>query len=176
MKFYSLVAVLVMSTLMAFSSVHSIEDIRKKYQLAVYDSKVTNALSDKLSKIENPDALTLAYKGCTEALKAKHAWNPYNKLDYMNSFDKIINEAISKSPDDIEIRFLRYSVQLNTPKYLGLSKNLAEDKSMIVNLFLQKKFKNKDKVLVTEIFQFMLKSKVLSDSEREKMLTVLKSI
>ena len=176
MKFFVLVAVLIMNTLLANSSVNSIDDIRKKYQLAVYDSKVANALSDKLSKIDNPDALTLAYKGCTEALKAKHAWNPYNKLDYMNSFDKIITEAVLKSSDDIEIRFLRYSVQLNTPKYLGLSKNLAEDKSMIINLFLQKKFKNKDKVLVTEIYQFMLKSNVLSNNERDKMLVVLKSI
>ncbi len=176
MKFFVLVAVLIMNTLLANSSVNSIDDIRKKYQLAVYDSKVANALSDKLSKIDNPDALTLAYKGCTEALKAKHAWNPYNKLDYMNSFDKIITEAVLKSSDDIEIRFLRYSVQLNTPKYLGLSKNLAEDKSMIINLFLQKKFKNKDKVLVTEIYQFMLKSNVLSNNERDSMLAVLKSI
>ncbi len=176
MKFFVLVAVLIMNTLLANSSVNSIDDIRKKYQLAVYDSKIANALSDKLSKIDNPDALTLAYKGCTEALKAKHAWNPYNKLDYMNSFDKIITEAVLKSSDDIEIRFLRYSVQLNTPKYLGLSKNLAEDKSMIINLFLQKKFKNKDKVLVTEIYQFMLKSNVLSNNERDSMLAVLKSI
>lgn len=176
MKLFVLIAVLLMNTLPAISSVSSIEDIRKKYQLAVYDSKVANALSDKLSKIDNPDALTLAYKGCTEALKAKHAWNPYNKLDYMNSFDKIITEAVLKSSDDIEIRFLRFSVQLNTPKYLGLSKNLAEDKAMIVNLFLQKKFKNKDKVLITEIYQFMLKSKVLSNNERENMLAVLKSI
>lgn len=176
MKFFVLVAVLVMNTLLAISSVNSIDDIRKKYQLAVYDSKVANALSDKLSKIDNPDALTLAYKACTEALKAKHAWNPYNKLDYMNSFDKIITEAVLKSSDDIEIRFLRYSVQLNVPKYLGLSKNLVEDKSMIVSLFLQKKFKNKDKVLITEIYQFMLKSKVLSNAEREQMLAVLKSI
>lgn len=176
MKLFSLITVLTMSTLLAFSSVHSIDDIRKKYQLAVYDSKVANALSDKLNKIEKPDALTLAYKGSTEALKAKHAWNPYTKLEYMNSFDKIINEAVRMSSDDIEIRFLRYSVQLNTPKYLGLSKNMAEDKSMIVNLFLQKKFKNKDKVMLTEIYQFMLKSKVLSDTERVKILDVLKSI
>jgi hypothetical protein len=165
-----------MNSVIAFSSNHSIDEIRKKYQLAVYDSKVANSLADKLSKIEKPDALTLAYKASTDALKAKHAWSPYAKLDYMNSFDKFINEAISMNSDDIEIRFLRYSVQLNTPKYLGLSKNLTEDKSMIVNLFLQKKFKNKDKVLITEIFQFMLKSKVLSDIEREKMLSVLKSI
>ncbi len=56
MKLFSLMALLVMNSLMAFSSVHTIDDIRKKYQLAVYDSKVANALSDKLSKIDNPDA------------------------------------------------------------------------------------------------------------------------
>lgn len=176
MKLLSCIIALTMSTLIAFSSNHSIDDIRKKYQLAVYDSKVADALSEKLKKIEKPDALTLAYKGSTEALKAKHAWNPYTKLDYMNSFDKIINEAVRMNSDDVEIRFLRYSVQLNTPKYLGLSKNLAEDKSMIVNLFLQKRIKNKDKVMLTEIYQFMLKSKVLSDTERTQMLDVLKSI
>lgn len=176
MKFISILFALIMSSIFSFSSTHSIDDIRRKYQLAVYDSKVANALSDKLNKIENPDALLLAYRASTLALKAKHAWNPYNKLDYMNSFDNIINDAVRMSSDDVEIRFLRYSVQLNTPKYLGLSKNLAEDKTKIVNLFIQKKFKNKDKVMLTEIYQFMLKSNVLSDVEREKMLEVLKSI
>ena len=176
MKFIGILFALIMSSIFSFSSTHSIDDIRRKYQLAVYDSKVANALSDKLNKIENPDALLLAYRASTLALKAKHAWNPYNKLDYMNSFDNIINDAVRMSSDDVEIRFLRYSVQLNTPKYLGLSKNLAEDKTKIVNLFIQKKFKNKDKVMLTEIYQFMLKSNVLSDVEREKMLEVLKSI
>lgn len=176
MKLIILITIFFMNTFATFSSDYSIEDIRKKYQLAVYDSKVANVLSDRLGKIEKPDALTLAYKGSTFALKAKHAWNPYTKLEYMNSFDEIINQAVRQNSEDIEIRFLRYSVQLNTPKYLGLSKNLSEDKSKIVNLMLQKKFKDKDKKLISEIYQFMLKSNVLTASEREQLLAVLKTI
>lgn len=176
MRLIVLITIIFMNAYTAFSSDHSIEDIRKKYQLAVYDSKVANVLSERLNKIDKPDALTLAYKGSTLALKAKHAWNPYAKLEYMNSFDEIINEAVRRNSEDIEIRFLRYSVQLNTPKYLGLSKNLSEDKSKIVSLILQKKFKDKDKKLIAEIYQFMLKSNVLTAAEREQLLAVLKTI
>lgn len=176
MKLIGLLTFFFMNAFLAFSSDHSIEDVRKKYQLAVYDSKIANVLSEKLNKIEKPDPLTLAYKGSTQALKAKHAWNPYTKLEYMNSFDAIINEAVRLNSEDVEIRFLRYSVQLNTPKYLGLSKNLSEDRSKIVSLILQKKFKDKDKKLISEIYQFMLKSNVLSNAEREQLLAVLKTI
>jgi hypothetical protein len=45
MKFFCLIAVLIMNSVIAFSSNHSIDEIRKKYQLAVYDSKVANSLA-----------------------------------------------------------------------------------------------------------------------------------
>lgn len=155
---------------------HSIEEIRKHYKLAVNDASVANKLADKLKKVNQPDALTLAYQASVEALKAKHAWSPYTKLQQMNAYEKLMNEAIKMKPDDLEIRFLRYSIQLNTPLFLGYSNNLTEDKQAIVNLFLKKKFNTKDKKLIKEVFDFMLNANTLSTQERLKMEEVLKSI
>ena len=155
---------------------HSIEDIRKHYKLAVNDSRVADKLSNKLKNIQEEDALLLAYKASVEALKAKHAWSPYAKLQYMNVFEKLMNQAVQRKPDDLEIRFLRYSIQYNTPAFLGYSGNMNEDKDMIVKLFLKKKFNTRDKKLIQEVYDFMSASNSLSVVEKQKMEQILKSI
>ncbi len=154
----------------------SIDEIRKSYIKAVEDPSLTERLSSELKKISKPDAITLAYIGSLEALKAKHSWNPYQKLSYMAEFDRIMNEAVRRMPENMEIRFLRYTIQYNTPSFLGYSKNIDEDKKVIIDSFIKKKFVTSNKVLITDVYKFMVETKSVSVDEKVKMDKVIRGL
>ncbi len=160
----------------SISNAHSIDEIRKTFQLAIDNSSITEKLSSDLKKISKPDALTQAYIASLEALKAKHAWNPFSKHEYMKSFGKMMNDAVNKMPENIEIRYLRYNIEYNVPSYLGYSPNLEEDRKHIIDLFLKKKFTSGNKKLITEVYTFMVQSKSVNADEKLKMEKVLRSL
>ncbi|MEN9369735.1 MAG: hypothetical protein RI952_600, partial [Bacteroidota bacterium] len=110
----------------------NIELARKEFKNAVYNDKLTNQLCEVLISSKQQDALTQAYIAYFTALKAKHVSNPYAKIEYVRNFDRTIKKAIELAPDNLEIRFLRFSVQDNIPLYLGFSKELDIDKKIIV--------------------------------------------
>lgn len=132
--------------------------IKKSMVLAVESQQITDSLFKKLSALNSSDPLIWAYIATLEGLKAKHAWNPYSKLRHINQSSKLINKAVSAAPDDLEIRFMRFSLQHFTPAFLGYSKNLEEDKRAIVRLFELKKFGHSDADLVQNIAKFMIES------------------
>lgn len=176
MKRVCLLVMIFMLAIMNGYATHSIDEIRKSYIKAVDNPSIAERLSTELKKIAKPDALTLAYIGSLEALKAKHTWNPYQKLSYMEEFNRIINEAIKRMPDNLEIRFLRYTIQYHTPSFLGYSKNLEEDKRVIIDNFVKKKFMTSNKSLITDVYQFMVETKSLSAEEKIKMEKVVRSL
>jgi len=165
---------MVMTSIQSYA--HSIDEIRKTFQLAIENESITNKLSSDLKKITKPDPLILAYIASVEALKAKHTWNPFSKHEYMKSFGKMMNEAVSKMPENIEIRYLRYNIEFNVPSYLGYSPNLEEDRKHIIDLFLKKKFTSSSKKLITDVYTFMVQSKSVSADEKLKMEKVLRSL
>ncbi|MBH1959656.1 MAG: hypothetical protein I8H68_06060 [Flavobacteriia bacterium] len=73
---------------------------------------------------------------------AKHAVNPWNKFSYFNKGKKALDNAISKDPNNLEIRFMRYISQEQTPAFLGYNKDLKIDKNFILAEY--KKSKDED--------------------------------
>lgn len=116
------------------SNATDIGQLRKDYITAISDSDKADELYKKLSSVKNPDALTLAYLGSVEAILGKHAWNPVDKLSYLKQGFTTINRAVAKDPNQLEVRFLRFSLQYFVPSFLGYSKNLISDKNKIVSI------------------------------------------
>ncbi len=177
MKFVlNFMLMLLMVTTSNFAESHSIDEIRDKFQKAIDNSSMTDKLSMELNKIQKPEPLVLAYIASLEALKAKHSWSPMSKLQYMESHKKMMNEAVRKLPNSMEIRYLRYNIQRSVPSYLGYSQNLAEDKKFIIEAFINKKFDSKNKKLIREVYDYMVQSNSLTPEEKLKMEKVLKSL
>jgi hypothetical protein len=106
--------------------------VRQTYLKAVYSETETLAL-EKLTKGQaGADAVMQAYYGSALALKAKFSYNPYNKVVHVKSGSAQLNAAVVKFPQHTEIRFLRYSVEYNTPSMVGISTHLSEDKAFIM--------------------------------------------
>ena len=73
---------------------------------------------------------------------AKHAVNPLSKYSYFNKGKKALDNAVSKDPNNLEIRFMRYISQEQTPAFLGYNKDLKSDKTFILAEY--KKSKDED--------------------------------
>ena len=110
----------------------SIELARKEFKKAVYSAKVNNEVHQLLLSSKTQDPLTQAYVAYFTALKARHVTSPYEKIKHVRSFDLTIKKAVALAPNNLEIRFLRFSIQDQLPTYLGYSKELAVDKKMIL--------------------------------------------
>lgn len=166
--------ILVFLFLFSFSitQAFSIEEIRSAYSKAMEDSKFADQLLQSLSDVTINDPVLLAYKGATEALIAKHAFNPYKKLEYLDRSMKNLGSAIERDPLNPEIRFLRFTIQYYVPSFLGYTKNLDEDKTMIVKNFSELK-KSYDPYLVKGVGDFLISSGKCTAAEEQQIKEML---
>lgn len=143
---------------------NEISDIKKALIKAVESSKTTDSLYAKLQLKKGDNPMITAFIGLTEALMAKHAWNPYSKIKYVAMANNTMKEAVDASSQNMEIRFMRFSIQHYTPAFLGYSKNLEEDRKAIVNHFRNKTLGN-DPALIKSIAKFIIDSKRCTPAE-----------
>lgn len=143
--------------------------IRKLLVTALDSKKTTDSLYSHLSGIKDRSALLNAYMGTLEALKAKHTWNPYYKIKYLNDSEKTFKGAVSADPHNIEIRFMRFSIEHNVPGFLGINKNLVADKEEMIKQIDRKYYASADKTLVKTIIRFLLESKRCTPAENENL-------
>ncbi|MBX2841744.1 MAG: hypothetical protein KTR26_08225 [Flammeovirgaceae bacterium] len=121
------------NSFLSFSQQSTLPEIRILFNEAVQQEDKVDDLIGLIEKEKMDSPKLLAYMGGAKALEAKSCFNPITKLKYLSRSMDMLNEAVTLSPKDIEIRFLRFSIQYYTPKWLGYSKNLEEDKSMIIS-------------------------------------------
>ena len=117
---------------MLFSGYTEINSVRNTYKLAVDQS----AKADELVKITSNhgnNAVFMAYYGTGKALQAKHGWNPASRFSLAREAANILNKAVAASPQNLEVRFLRFSFESRAPGMLGLTLHTADDKAWIMS-------------------------------------------
>ncbi len=153
-----------------------LDNIRLAYSNAIESSTKTEEFakillaqaSENTNATIAENATITAYKGALEALRAKHAWMPFNKLIYLDNSKKFFATAVENAPNDIEIRFLRFSIQSNLPVFLMQSPNVQEDKEVIIKNLEQNTL---DPRFVEVIAAFVLKSGQCNSKETEFLNT-----
>jgi RNAse (barnase) inhibitor barstar len=143
--------------------------LRKQLIIAIDNSNTTDSLFKALSKQVQKTPLTIAYIGALGALKAKHAWNPYNKIKYLNISEKEMQQALDQDPHNIEILFMRFSIQHNLPGFLGYGKNLTADRQEMITQLNRKNYGTADKELTISIIKFLIDSKRCTEAESSKL-------
>ena len=149
---------------LSFAQQRDIEEIRVLFYKASNDKKMAKTFLDQLNRVNTVENSTLyGYKGMAHMLLAKYAWNPYKKLEHFYMGKAILEEAIKEDRSNIELRFLRYSVQSNSPFFLINNSELEADKELI-----KKQWSTlKDKDLRRRIGQFMLASGDCTEAEKK---------
>ncbi|HEY1062816.1 MAG TPA: hypothetical protein VGE44_14065 [Daejeonella sp.] len=161
MKFRFLVLIFIFLSVHSYAESIGLDEIRNikvAVHRAIESSAVTDSLYLTLKSESNQSPLIVAYIGTLEALKAKHSWNPYNKIKYVSLSQKTMRKAVERDPNNLEIRFMRFTIQHYTPSFLGFSKDLDEDRKAIVRQFKNKKFGLADAPLIRNIAAFMIES------------------
>lgn len=156
-----LLTILIPSVLFA----DELPQLRKDYYASINNEKAAEKFYNSLKNKNPTDPLTMAYYGSAQAIRAKHAFNPYNKIAHLKSGLKTLEAAVKKDPDNLEIRFLRFSLEHYIPAFLGYSKHLETDKKKIISLVKLKQYNSKDKDLLNNLFKFMKETKRCSAAE-----------
>lgn len=132
---------------------------------AIESAKITDSLYQLVLKIENKNPLTLGYLGTLEALKAKHAWNPYQKYKLVKKGINTLNTAVKEAPHDLEIRFMRYTIEYYTPSFLGLNTHLNTDKEKMISILQSQKFNKNELELTKAIAKFLIDTKTCTPEQ-----------
>lgn len=157
------------------NGVADIQNLRKRYYAAVNSAKITDNLYDELQAYSRKTALIQAYIGSLEALKAKHAYNPYSKLQFLKQADQSMRQAVKADPENIEIRFLRFSYQYYVPEFLGYSTHKEADVKVIVNQILAGNYASDDKELMKQIVGFLEETKSVSPAVLQSLQNRLRA-
>ncbi|WP_113662192.1 hypothetical protein [Pedobacter nanyangensis] len=124
--------VLLISAFFSLLADSSKQNIRSMYAKSVDSKQMAQNLLSILEKQEQ-SAFVLGYRGATKMVMAKHVFNPFTKLSYFNAGKKMLNTAISKDNDNVELVFLRYATQVSAPAILGYNRHINMDKKQILN-------------------------------------------
>ena len=165
---FKLIVLFVSAFFLSFGD-SSKQNIRSLYAKSVESKQTAQSLLSILEK-EEQSAFVLGYKGATKMVMAKHVFNPFTKLSYFNSGKRMLNIAILKDNNNIELLFLRYATQVSAPAILGYNNHIKADKRQIL------KSLNNDQVdeqLAKTIISFM-KLQDLTPEEKQQLTVATK--
>lgn len=109
----------------------NLTEIRNLYS-NVTDSKAKQ--QDFIEYIEKSDTkkpVFQAYKGASLILQSKNTTDKKDKKQLFVKGAGLIDEAVNKESENIEIRLIRLSIQENLPKALKYNSNIEEDVDFI---------------------------------------------
>lgn len=107
------------------------------------------AIAEKNSTISS---VFTGYLGAGKIIMAKHAFNPYTKWNLFNEGKDILESAIASDQNSLELKYLRLTIQMNVPSFLGYKNNIIQDKAFIKKNIAEVK----DKELQTLIKKYLI--------------------
>lgn len=109
-------------------------EIRSIFYGAIESKKDNELLVNILDEYNDEiNPLIKGYKGVAFMLMSKHSINPLQKLKLFTKGKDMLENSIKDNKWNVELRFLRHSIQSNVPAFLNYSSSLTEDKSIILS-------------------------------------------
>lgn len=131
MKYIGLVVLILLATT-SFGKNPTIEEVRGLFKKAPDNEKACKELIALLAPYhQDNNALYLGFKGVATMILAKHTSNPLSKLSNFKQGKTMLENAISADKANVELRFLRLSVQNNAPGFLNYNDKIKQDKEFL---------------------------------------------
>lgn len=113
-----------------------LSELRKNYPLANENKEVAEKMYSAISGISEVDKpILIAYKGGLSTILAKHSRGIGDKKRFFKEGVALLELAVEKDNDNIEIRCIRLGVQENSPKFLKYKDAIEADKQFILDNF-----------------------------------------
>jgi hypothetical protein len=143
-----------------------LNDVRLLFQKAATDKAACKKLIADLNQYNETDSTTFAaYKACATMMMANHCFNPFSKLSYFNDGRFLLEKCITHQSENIEVRYLRFTIQSSSPDFLGYNKSIHMDKNFLLNHYST----IKDQQLKNMIGSFLLSSEHLTTAEKQNL-------
>ena len=143
-----------------------VETVRNLFYEASVNKSAAAKFQKALSVVDkNSSPVLLCYKGVAEMMQAKHVFSPFIKLAKFKNGKSMIEESISRDPDDLELRFLRFSIQSNLPAFLNYDSQIPGDKKKLINGYSR----IKDVELRRRVVDYLSTSKYCTVDELKKI-------
>ena len=78
------------------------------------------------------DNLLLGYKGAVEMGMARHDANVFKKMSFLGDGKDNLERSIKNDPNNLELRFLRLTIQTHMPAFLGYGGEKESDKAFVL--------------------------------------------
>lgn len=147
----------------------SLQEVRQRFHEVVMEPKQTKAFHEFLQESPLNTSTINAYRAVSEAMMARVVWNPVSKLSQVIKYADQMDAVIKSDADNIEARFLRFSIEYNIPKFLGMSKHLEEDRDMIVQNLSHVATMDLDPSYGQYILSFLTTTQLCSEQELTAM-------
>lgn len=132
LKFY-LIGFLLIQSSFGSAKTPQIEDVRVLFHKAQSSQKVCTELIELLEPYNDQNnALFLGYRASATMMMAKHLINPFSKLSYFKKGKLMLEKAIQFDQKNVELIFLRYTIQTNVPSFLNYSDNKENDRMFLL--------------------------------------------
>lgn len=120
------------------SQIHAAVPLHDEVRLLYQKAAVEEASCRKLVKLLQPyneknNTVLSGYKACATMMMAKHVLNPLRKLSTFSKGKALLEKSIDADRFNIELRFLRFTIQTNAPSFLDYSSNIRQDKLFLIN-------------------------------------------
>jgi hypothetical protein len=144
----------------------TLEEARKVYSESMKDNATCEAAYTKISQVANYDnSILTGYKAAITIAMSKYLKTTKEKIAYFNRGKLLLESAITKDDKNVELKFIRYTIQSNCPPALKYTKNKATDKTYIIENLASVK----NNSIRTSIKDYLLQSKDTSPEEKQKL-------
>lgn len=133
------IALLLIST-SSYANLPSQAEVRSVFQQAAKEEKSCRGLIKMLEVYNEKNSPVLAgYKACATMMLAKYVFNPFTKLSHFSKGKSLLEKCIAADKQNIELRFLRYTVQRKAPFFLNYNSAIKQDRSILTQAVPQLK-------------------------------------
>ena len=128
------VIICLFSILFSNAQCSDLAELRLKYLASKNDMKSCKELHN-LSKNCNPILypVEFSYNIISHLMECNFILNPFAKYKIFRNSTQQLDSIIYLNPQHLEIRFLRYLVQKNSPSFLGYNTDLDNDYKFIIS-------------------------------------------
>lgn len=143
----------------------NLTEVRTAYEHASKDEAAAKKLFSRVDENPSGSTIIMGYKGAVTMILAKYQYNPLRKLEYFNAGKSILEQAIAKDRNNVELIFIRFTIQSYSPSFLKYNKDLVNDKYFL----LTRVNDLTDKDLQQRITKFLKGSPHVSTLERNTL-------
>jgi hypothetical protein len=166
MKEIAIVFLFVVNSITSFGQGMTVEEARKIYSALMQDKATCEAAYKKFSQVTAADnTLLMGYKGAVTVAMSKYVKVVKEKIGYFNNGKKLIEAAIAEDDKNVELKFIRFTIQSNCPPALKYNQNIPADKKYIIDNLTNVK----NASVRSSIKEYLLQSKDVSEVEKQKI-------